>query len=248
MITEKKFWNGRSQCMHCGHTLAWYELIPVLSFLIQKGQCRQCKHKLSIQYPLVELITAILFTVYIYFAIPNVLGLYSLNWIQIVQIIIILTLITQLVIVFVYDLQYQLIPVIQLRSIQILGLIWVCLEYYQTRIMPDSFITAIICTLITWFLYVITKKQGIGWGDVELFLGLGLFIPLMWSIAFFFGSFFIGMIWGIVIMIMNHNSSLKQKIAFGPSILLSFLIIFTLIEIKLVPNVNIWYYLIIPNI
>jgi prepilin signal peptidase PulO-like enzyme (type II secretory pathway) len=248
MTSEKKFWNGRSECMHCRHTLAWYELIPVLSFLIQRGKCRQCKHNLSIQYPLVELITAILFTGYIYLAVPSILSLYSLNLIQISQILIILTLITQLVIVFVYDLQYQLIPVMQLRAIQILGLIWFCLEYYQSRIMPDSLITAIICTFITWFLYVITKKQGIGWGDVELFLGLGLFIPLMWALPFFFGSFFIGMIWGIIIMIINHNSSLKQKIAFGPSILLSFLIVYTLIEIKLVANVNIWYYLIIPNI
>jgi leader peptidase (prepilin peptidase)/N-methyltransferase len=234
--------------MHCGHTLAWYELIPVLSFLIQRVKCRQCKHKLSIQYPLVELITACLFTGYIYLAVPSVLSLYSFNWIQISQILIILTLITQLVIVFVYDLQYQLIPVMQLRAIQILGLMLLGLEYYQTRIVPDSLITAIICTFITWFLYVITKKQGIGWGDVELFLGLGFFIPLMWAIPFFFGSFFIGMIWGIIIMIINNNSSLKQKIAFGPSILLSFLIVYTLIEIKLVPNVNIWYYLIISNI
>jgi prepilin signal peptidase PulO-like enzyme (type II secretory pathway) len=248
MTTEKKFWNGRSECIHCGHTLAWYELIPVLSFLVQSGKCRQCKHKLSLQYPLVELITAILFTGYIYIAVPSLLSLYSLNPIQIVQILIIFTLITQLVIVFVYDLQHQLIPVIQLRAIQILGIIWFFLEYYQTRIMPDSLITTIICTFITWFLYIITKKQGIGWGDVELFLGLGLFIPLMWAIPFFFGSFFIGMIWGIIIMIINHNSSLKQKIAFEPSILLSFLIVYTLIEIKLVANVNIWYYLIMPNI
>jgi len=248
MTTEKKFWNGRSECMSCHHQLSWYELIPVLSFLIQRGKCRQCKYNLSLQYPFVELITAILFTGYIYLTIPSVLSLYSFNWIQISKILIILTLITQLVIVFVYDLKYQLIPLIQLRAIQILGLIWFGLEYYQTRIIPDSLITVIICTFITWFLYFITKKQGIGWGDIELFFGLGFFIPLMWVMPFFFGSFFIGMIWGIIIMIINHNSSLKQKIAFGPSILISFLAVYTLIEIKLVPNVNIWYYLIIPNI
>lgn len=248
MTTEKKFWNGRSECMHCKHILTWSELIPIISFLIQKGKCRKCHQKLSIQYPLVELITAMLFTAYIYLFIPDILSLYSLSWIQISKILITLTLITQLVIVFVYDLKYQLIPVIQLRAIQTLGLIWFGLEYYQTRIMPDSFITAIICMFITWFLYVITKKQGIGWGDIELFLGLGLFIPLIWAMPFFFGSFFIGMIWGIIIMIINHNSSLKQKIAFGPSIILTFIIVYTLIEIKLVSNVNIWYYLIMPNI
>ena len=248
MTTEKKFWNGRSECMSCHHKLDWYELIPVLSYIIQRGRCRNCNKSLSIQYPLVELISATLFTAYIYFIIPDIMSIYNLTGLQILEIIIILTLITQLVIVFVYDFQYQLIPVIQLRAIQILGLIYFGLEYYSTRIIPDSLITALVCTFITWFLYFITKKQGIGWGDVELFLGLGLFIPLMWAIPFFFGSFVIGTIWGVLLMIVNKNSSLKQKIAFGPSIILAFMLIYSLIQTNLVPNVNIWYYLIIPNI
>lgn len=43
MTTEKKFWNGRSECMHCKHILSWYELIPVLSYILQRGKCRICK-------------------------------------------------------------------------------------------------------------------------------------------------------------------------------------------------------------
>jgi prepilin signal peptidase PulO-like enzyme (type II secretory pathway) len=248
MTTEKKFWNGRSECMSCHHKLDWYELIPVLSYLIQRGRCRNCHKSLSIQYPLVEIITACLFTLYIYLAIPDIISIYNFTWLQILEIIIFLILITQLIIVFVYDFKYQLIPVIQLRSIQVLGLIYFGLKYYQTRIMPDSLITAIVCAFIIWFLYFITKKQGIGWGDIELFLGLGFFIPLMWAIPFFFGSFVIGAIWGVLLMIMNKNSSLKQKIAFGPSIILTFLIVDILIKLNVVSNVNIWYYLIIPNI
>jgi prepilin signal peptidase PulO-like enzyme (type II secretory pathway) len=248
MNTKKKFWHGRSECMSCNHKLSWYELIPVFSYIIQRGKCRNCSKSLSIQYPLIELITATIFTGYIYIALINIISIYNLTLFLILEIIIILILITQLIIVFVYDFQYKLIPVIQLRTIQILGLIYFGIEYYQIRIIPDSLVTALFCAFITWFLYFITKKQGIGWGDIELFFGLGLFIPLMWSIPFFFGSFLIGTIWGIVLMIINKNSSLKQKIAFGPSIILSFLIVYTLIKINLVPNVNIWYYLIIYNI
>lgn len=249
MTSEKKFWNGRSECMSCHHTLEWYELIPLLSYIIQKGRCRECAVKLSPQYPIVEFLTAVLFTGFAYLYIPDLVSLYTFTPIQYIQGLIIFILITQLIIVFVYDLQYQLISVIQLRAIQILGLIYFFLEYYQTRpIIPDSLITALISTGIVLFLYIITKKQGIGWGDVELFAGLGLFIPLMWFVPFFFGSFVIGMIWGILVMLMNRNSSLKQKIAFGPSIILSFVIVYTFIQIELVPNINIWYYLIIPNI
>jgi prepilin signal peptidase PulO-like enzyme (type II secretory pathway) len=66
MTSEKKFWNGRSECMNCHHILEWYELIPVFSYSIQRGKCRQCEVKLSPQYPLVELLTAILFTGFAY--------------------------------------------------------------------------------------------------------------------------------------------------------------------------------------
>jgi len=249
MTSEKKFWNGRSECMHCHHTLEWYELIPLFSYIIQRGRCRECEVKLSPQYPLVELLTAILFVGFTYIYIPDIISLYNFTPIQYIQGLIIYILITQLIIVFVYDLRYQLIPVIQLRAIQVLGIIYFGIEYYQTRpIIPDSLITALCSAGIVLFLYIITKKQGIGWGDVELFLGLGLFIPLMFFVPFFFGAFVIGMIWGILIMIIYRNSSLKQKIAFGPSILLSFLIIYTIIQLNLVPMINIWYYLIIPNI
>lgn len=248
MTTEKKFWNGRSECMHCKHILSWYELIPVLSYILQRGKCRICKKNISLQYPLIELVTAFLFTAYIYTYAQDLQYLYSLPKLDFIKIFLILILITQLIIVFMYDLKYQLIPVIQLRAIQILGLIWFFIEYYQSRIIPDSIITVLTSVGITLFLYFITKKQGIGWGDVELFAGLSWFIPLMWSVPFFFGSFFIGTIWGLVLMVIHKNSSLKQRIAFGPSIILSFLIVYSLIQIDIVPTINIWYYLIMVKI
>ncbi len=52
---------GRSACMHCGHMLAWYELIPLFSYLAQAGRCRACGVRLSVQYPLVEALTAFVF-------------------------------------------------------------------------------------------------------------------------------------------------------------------------------------------
>ena len=52
---------GRSQCFSCNKTLAWYELIPVVSYIIQRGKCRSCRTRISLQYPLVELVTGIAF-------------------------------------------------------------------------------------------------------------------------------------------------------------------------------------------
>ena len=53
--------NGRSKCLSCGKTLSWFELLPLFSFLVQKGRCLGCKGSISIQYPLVELITGLVF-------------------------------------------------------------------------------------------------------------------------------------------------------------------------------------------
>ncbi len=57
----------RSRCFNCGKILKWYELIPILSFLIQFGRCRNCKSKISIQYPLIELLTGIIFLLIFHF-------------------------------------------------------------------------------------------------------------------------------------------------------------------------------------
>src|SRR3989344_1035853 len=61
-INTRKSLHGRSACMSCQNQLLWYELIPVFSFLGLKGRCRNCKTKISIQYPLVELMTGLIFT------------------------------------------------------------------------------------------------------------------------------------------------------------------------------------------
>lgn len=248
METEKKFWNGRSECMNCHHTLAWYELIPVLSYILQRGKCRECEVSLSPQYPLVEIGTSLLFGGVAYLYAPDLSTIVELSWIDYVYVMLVLILVTQLMIIFVYDVRYQLIPAIQLRAIQVLGLIWFILHYYQNRIVSDSWLTVLLSVGIVVFLYIVTKKQGIGWGDIELFAGLSFFIPFMWFVPFFFGSFIIGTIWGLTVMIINHNNSLKQKIAFGPSIIVSFVIMYSVIQLNIVPSVNLWYYLIIPNI
>ena len=59
--TGKSFAKGSSQCFSCGKKLSWYELVPILSFLFQKGKCKGCGSKISWQYPLIETITGVLF-------------------------------------------------------------------------------------------------------------------------------------------------------------------------------------------
>ncbi|MDP3244918.1 MAG: prepilin peptidase [bacterium] len=106
--TGKSVWRGRSCCPKCGKTLVWYELIPLLSFIIQNGRCRGCKQKIDWQYPLVELVTGILF-ILSYWKLGNweLIG----NWkLEIGNFTMYCYFIAVLIILFVYDLRYGLIP------------------------------------------------------------------------------------------------------------------------------------------
>jgi len=90
---------GRSFCPHCKHTLSWQDLIPVFSFIFLKGKCRYCKKPISWQYPLIELVTGILFILVLYHTAYNIpYTIYEL------------IIACFLIIIFVYDLKHYIIP------------------------------------------------------------------------------------------------------------------------------------------
>jgi prepilin signal peptidase PulO-like enzyme (type II secretory pathway) len=97
---------GRSMCMSCKTQLTWRELVPVFSFLFQKGKCKTCKTKLNIQYPLVELSTGILFALNFYFWLQNATS-YTHLFFSFALTTCILAL---MVVIFVYDLKHKIIP------------------------------------------------------------------------------------------------------------------------------------------
>jgi len=98
-IPNKESLLGRSHCPSCNRQLGAVELIPVIGYLILKGKCKECKHPISIKYPLIELITGLLFLVSFVFLRENM-----------VEYILIVVFISLLVIITVSDLYYQIIP------------------------------------------------------------------------------------------------------------------------------------------
>ncbi|HZJ41322.1 MAG TPA: prepilin peptidase, partial [Candidatus Saccharimonadales bacterium] len=93
---------GRSYCPTCSKTIAWYDNVPLISFLLLRGRCRHCKLKISWQYPLVEFFTALLFVLsFLSVATsPNFSLLLARDWF----------LISALMIVFIYDFRWQMVP------------------------------------------------------------------------------------------------------------------------------------------
>ena len=130
---------GRSFCPHCGHTLVWYDLIPLLSFFLLQGKCRYCNQKISLQYPLVELATAFLFVVLMWSVLPKlslgVENLAKLSFPQVFQIGYLWAITALLIGIFVYDLKHYLIPDKMLFPAIGLTLLWRGFEQFEFGIL-----------------------------------------------------------------------------------------------------------------
>jgi len=204
---------GRSYCPKCRKTIAWYDNIPLLSFALLGGRCRECRQKISWQYPLVELITAILFLLVFQIdaASPQLAILLLRDWL----------LVMTLVIIFVYDFRWQLVPLTVVWPMGIvifilnllLGFSWWALLSFAA--LGAAFFLA---------QYVLTKKRGVGEGDIWLGALLGLAFPsagvllLIMVIAYCSGSI-VGLF-----LISRRKKDWQSRIALGPFLALAAII------------------------
>ncbi|MFS0822531.1 prepilin peptidase [Bacillus sp. 1P02SD] len=198
----------RSACPTCKHQLTAIELIPVFSYLIQGGKCRNCKTRISPIYASIELATAILFTIS-----PMLVG-----WSK--ELIIAWTLISLLVIIFVSDLTYMLIP-------DRILLFFAPLLFFERIFVPldpwwDMLVGSIVGFLLL-YLIAIVSKGGMGGGDIKLYAVLG--IALGWKLVLL--SFFLATLIGTVLGLIGIAIGKVKKgkpMPFGPSIVIGTLI------------------------
>lgn len=189
----------RSHCMHCGHVLQWYELIPVFSFLIQGGKCRSCKKKISWQYPLVESLNAILWVA--------VVLMHGLKW----ETILFCLCASVLIVIAVIDERTMEIPFGCNVFIAVLGVIRLILDYtHWYEYVIGFFTVSLLFQIIIW----ITKGRGMGGGDVKLMAAAGLLLG--WKQIIF--AMFIGCVLGSIIHCskMIFDKKKEHVLAFGP--------------------------------
>ncbi len=183
---------GRSRCDFCKKNLRWFELIPVLSFLIQGGKCLRCRKRISIQYPVIELVTAAGF-VLLYQQLPN------------------LAIFLALLVIFVADYKYEIIP----DSMIAFGLLGSLLQEDLLQNWP----MAVGAAAFFLCLFLITKGRGMGFGDVKLVFLLGLILGYPNIIVALYAAFLTGAAIGIILMI-GGKKSLKSHVPFGPFLIL----------------------------
>jgi len=202
-----------SHCVNCNHKLAWYELIPVFSYVFLRGKCKHCHKPISIQYPIVELVTGVMFA----FSVI-IFGLSSNAIISII-------LSSILIITFITDLRYMII----LDEVLVIGAIALCITY----IVGEGFqaflphlLGAILMFVVMFLVRIIGNKafktESLGWGDIKLSALAGLVLgPILGVVYIFLGSV-LALPYALYLSIRNKNNILP----FGPFLCLSLIILF----------------------
>ncbi len=198
-----------SHCTNCQNKIKWYDLIPVLSYVILGGKCRHCKEKISIRYPVIELLTAFLFlAIYIKYG----LSLLTLKYIILASFLIIIGMI-DFDTTDVYDI--TTIPAI------VLGIIFVLYAVIQKMDWQFLVLGGLVGGGFIALIILLTK--GMGWGDAEICLFCGLFLGLKLTVLMLFLSMLLGGVIGIILIILKIKGR-KDYIPFGPFIAMATMI------------------------
>jgi len=207
----------RSHCEYCNHTLEWYELIPILSYIIQLGRCRKCKKRITFTYCLIEIVTGILFALAFY--------LYGLSY----EFFAALIVFSLLIIIFVSDFKYMIIldsPLIT-ASILILGLKW---YYFGIKTMLLSLASGLIIFAVMFAVLkignLVFKKESLGGGDVKLSFVIGVVLGFKLSLAALILSSFLAFPYAFAVMYLGN----EKELPFGPFLVSALVIVFLFMD------------------
>lgn len=249
--TGESILRGHSYCPSCKHVLGAINLIPIVSFIIQKGKCRYCGKKISWQYPIVEFITAILFVV-AYIIIFNfsarggsALGgqfsnfnKFSIFNFQILNLLRWWFFIAAMIVIFVYDLKYSLILNKVIYPVAAVAFFTSPLIYSEIawwRSMATAVIAAVIGSGFFLLQYLLSKGKWIGGGDIKMGFLMGLILGIKGLLVALFFSYVLGALVGVG-LVAAGKKTMKSQIPFG-----TFLAVGTIIAMFWGEEIVKWY-------
>lgn len=214
-LAHQKVSTDRSRCLHCGYELRWYDLIPLVSWILLRGQCRSCHKAIGIMEPLIELGTALFFVLsFIFWPVALTSAL------PIAAFVIWLLAGVGLAILFAYDAKWFLLPDGVNFAVIGLGLVSAFLMIIASPHILSAVLNVLgsvaILSGIYFVLYIISKGRWIGFGDIKLGLGLGLLLG-DWRLAFI-ALFLANFIGCLIIIPLMATGKLKRSahVPFGP--------------------------------
>jgi leader peptidase (prepilin peptidase)/N-methyltransferase len=202
---ESSIVSPASRCPRCGKAIRLYDNIPVISYILLRGRCRDCGEKIAFRYPLVELITAV-FSLLLFWK-------YGLAF----QWLVSFAFICALIVITFIDLDHQIIPdVISLPGIPIFFLAAV---FVMKLRFLDAFLGFLIgggCLYVIAFVYeLLTKREGMGGGDIKLLAMIGAFLGWQSLLFVLLFSSLLGAVVGIAVMLAK-GQDMKYAVPFGP--------------------------------
>ena len=219
-LHEKKTILGRSMCLRCRKQIVWYDNIPLLSFIILRGKCRHCGKKISWQYPAVEFITGVLFTIafLINFSAQggsalgwqfSIFKLLTFNFLlSIIKDWFIISIMT---VIFIYDLRWYLIlDVITLPACLIVFILNLLLGFNWQNLL----ISGIIGGSFFLLQFIISRGKWIGGGDIRLGFLIGLALGWPMILTALYAAYISGSIIGICLL-ASKRKKFGSKIPFG---------------------------------
>ena len=208
-----------SHCPNCGKNIAWFENIPVLSWIVLRGKCSSCKNPISARYILVEILTGCLFAIAYQRVVELNLGLPALIMYVLASSLAILA--------FIIDIKHRIIPDKINYAVMILALITAFA--FPESVGKTSHLAGLINSILGLVVSIVLlglfafagkkvfKKDVMGWGDVKYLGAIGAcfgLIPAVWFFTLFIGSI-VGMILGFCLMLFAKKS-IFAELPFGP--------------------------------
>ncbi len=213
---------SRSLCPKCKNTIRWYDNIPLISYLLLKAKCRDCSNKISFQYFVVELLTAIAFVIIYYF--------YGLS----ISSLLLIILSVFFIIIFFIDLKHYIIPNELTYPLMVIGFVKSFDPNLNQVIFPNfinSLIGGIVGYLIIWLIIFFYKKvrnkEGMGLGDAKLLAVIGFWFGWTSIPYVLFFSSAVALLWFAPDLI-KKSKKLTSQIPFGPYIILASILFFVL--------------------
>lgn len=232
--------NGRSKCFSCGKGLAWHELIPILSFVAQKGRCKKCKSKISWQYPIVEFLSGAIF-VLIFVKFP------PLDAGSAITTLLYLFITALLIVITVYDIKHKIIPdglsytfaVVAFVSLffgtggptaatAVAGTVAGAPVFFSIFHIPllINLLAGPLCALPFAILWAVSKGRWMGLGDAKLMLGIGWTLGFVAAISSLVLAFWIGAVVSVAWMLVTFKKVKGgYEIPFAPYLILGMYIV-----------------------
>ena len=221
--------------MTCQKQLSWYELFPVFSFIFLGGRCKGCKTKISWQYPLVELLTGVVFAC-LFLKFQDVLYFHSNFFAATISYY--AGMFSLLIVMAVYDIKHKIISdklAFIFGLLAFIGLFFFSSSGFSVHV-PSlwQFLSGIVIALPFALIWLFSKGVWMGLGDAKLAIGLGWLLGISRALSGIVLAFWSGAVIGLLLIAFSKKHSIKSEIPFAPFLVLGALLAF-LFELHLFP-------------